>query len=50
MEKVNGGDTETCISIIDYENCSNLKNISLKEYTEINNLYWFSAAKCFIAC
>ena len=36
MEKViRGKDTETCIALIDYENCSNLKNISLKEYTEL---------------
>lgn len=26
---------ERCIALIDYENCSNLKNISLKEYTEL---------------
>mgnify|MGYP004445181215 CR=1 FL=1 len=36
MEKINRGkDTERCIALIDYENCSNLKNISLKEYTEL---------------
>ncbi|EGB40003.1 gpF1 [Escherichia coli H120] len=36
MEKIiRGEDTERCIALIDYENCSNLKNISLKEYTEL---------------
>lgn len=35
MEKINGEkDTKTCIALIDYENYSNLKNISLKEYIE----------------
>lgn len=35
METINREkDTKTCIALIDYENCSNLKNISLKEYTE----------------
>lgn len=36
MEKITRGkDAERCIALIDYENCSNLKNISLKEYTEL---------------
>lgn len=35
METINREkDTKTCIALIDYENYSNLKNISLKEYTE----------------
>ncbi len=36
MEMINSeSDIKTCIALIDYENCSNLKNISLKEYAEL---------------
>lgn len=45
-EDKQGKDAERCIALIDYENCSNLKNISLKEYAELIIFTGTPAAKC----